>query len=55
MKGILRLCSLIVCECYKINLNRDGSYIDSPDWIKTKNQQPIPPIKKIADVFNMLW
>ena len=55
MKGILRLCSLIVCECDKINLNRGGSYIDSPDWIKTKNQQPIPPIKKIADVFNMLW
>ena len=24
---------------YKINPNRDGSYIDSPDWIKTKKQQ----------------
>ena len=21
-------------KCYKINLNRDGSNIDSPDWIK---------------------
>ena len=21
-------------KCYKINPNRGGSYIDSPDWIK---------------------
>ena len=21
---------------YKINLNRGGSYVDSPDWIKNK-------------------
>ena len=24
-------------QCHKINLKRCGSYIDSPDWIKTKN------------------
>ena len=24
------------CRCHKTNLNRDGSYIDSPDWIKYK-------------------
>ena len=23
-------------ECHKINLNCDGSYTDSPDWIKNK-------------------
>ena len=26
-------------KCHKINLNRGGLYIDSPDWIKTKKQQ----------------
>ena len=26
-------------KCHKINLNRGGSCIDSPDWIKTKKQQ----------------
>ena len=30
---------LLFYECYKINLNRGGSYIDSPDWIKNENQQ----------------
>ena len=24
-------------KCHKINPNRGGSYIDSPDWIKTIN------------------
>ena len=23
-------------KCHKINLNRGGSYIDSPDWIKSE-------------------
>ena len=23
-------------NCHKTNVNRGGSYIDSPDWIKTK-------------------
>ena len=26
-------------KCHKINLNRNGSHIDSPDWIKTEKQQ----------------
>ena len=26
-------------KCHKVNLNRDGLYIDSPDRIKTKKQQ----------------
>ena len=25
-------------KCHKINTNRDGSYIDSPDWIKHKKE-----------------
>ena len=30
---------LLYYKCYKINFKLGGSYIDSPDWIKTKNQQ----------------
>ena len=25
-------------KCHKINTNGDGSYIDSPDWIKHKKE-----------------
>ena len=32
-------------KCYKINLNRGGSYIDSHDWIKNK-KAAIDPISK---------
>ena len=28
--------NLLYCSLHKISLNRDGSYIDSPDWIKHK-------------------
>ena len=45
---------LLYYKYHKINLNRDGSYIDSPDWITSKKQQQIPSIKKIANVFNTL-
>ena len=27
---------LIYYKCHKINPNRGGSYIDSPDWIESK-------------------
>ena len=27
---------LLYYKCHKINPNRGGSYIDSPDWIKSK-------------------
>ena len=27
---------LLYCKCHKINLNRGGSYLYSPDWIKNK-------------------
>ena len=30
---------LLYCKCHKINLNQGGSYIHSPNWIKTKKQQ----------------
>ena len=30
---------LLYYKCHKINPNRGGSYIDSPDSIKTKKQQ----------------
>lgn len=33
------------CLCHKINLDRRGSYIDSPDWRKTKKAK-INPINK---------
>ena len=37
--------SLLYYKCRKINANRGGSYIDSPDWIKNK-KATINPINK---------
>ena len=39
-------------KCHKINPNRGGSYIDSPDCIKNKKQQQIPSMKKKTNAFN---
>ena len=36
---------LVYYKCHKINLNRGGSYIDSPEWIKNK-KATINPINK---------
>ena len=36
---IFNCVQLLYYECHKISLNRGGSYIDSPDLIKTKKQQ----------------
>ena len=36
----------------KISLNRGGSYIDSPKWLKDK-KSTINPKKMITNVFNM--
>ena len=39
MKGkdfVFDYADFLYCKCHKINLKRDGSYIDSPDWIKNK-------------------
>ena len=44
---------LLYYKCHKINLNRGGSYIDSPGWIKNKKATIIPTIKKV-NVFNAL-
>ena len=41
MKGsdfIFDCVKLLYCNCHKINLNHGGSYIDSPDWIKSKKE-----------------
>ena len=37
--------NLMYYECHKINPNCGGSYIDSPDWTKSK-KATINPIKK---------
>ena len=40
MKGIefvFDYVHLLCYKCLKINLNRDGSHIDSSDWIKKKS------------------
>ena len=34
---VLDYAQLLHYKCHKINLNRGGSYIDSPDWIKKKS------------------
>ena len=39
MKGgdfVLNYVHLLYYKCHKINLNHFGSYIDSPDWVKSK-------------------
>ena len=36
----------------KISLSRDGSYIDSPEWLKNKKATINP--KNIESAFNML-
>ena len=33
-------------KCHKIILNRSGSYIDSPDWIKKQKKVTLYPINK---------
>ena len=46
---------LLYCKCHKVNPNRGGSCIDSPDWIKNKKKQKeIPSIKTITNVYNTL-
>ena len=57
MKGsefVFHYVQLLYYKSYKINLNRDGSYIESPDWIKNKNAITSPINKKITNVFKTL-
>ena len=47
MKGskfVFDYVKLLYYKCHKVNPNRSGSYIDSPDWIKKK--ATINPINK---------
>ena len=37
---------LLYYKCHKINPNRGGSYIDSPNWIENKKATKILSIKK---------
>ena len=41
-------------KCHKINLNRGGSYIDSPNWVRNKRATVNVTITKIRNAFNML-
>ena len=45
---------LLYYKCHKINLNRGGLYIGSPDLIKNKKATINPINKKITNVFNTL-
>ena len=36
---------LLYYKCHKMNPNRSGSYIDSPDWIKNK-EATINPVNR---------
>ena len=54
MKGsdfIFNCANWLYFKCHKINLNRDGSYIDSADWIKIKRDTINPINKKIINTF----
>ena len=42
---------LMYYKCHKINLNRGGSYIDSPDWIKNKKATTNPINEKDSNCF----
>ena len=49
MKGsefVFDYVQLLYYKCHKINLNRGGSYIDSPDSIKKKKAAINPSNKK---------
>ena len=49
---ILDYFQLLYYKCHKINLNRGGSYIDSPDWIKNGKAAINPIIKKDNKCFH---
>ena len=53
MKGsefVFNSVHLLYYQCHRINANRGGSYIDSPDWIKNEKAT----IKKTINAFNTL-
>ena len=42
---VLDYVQLLYYKCHKTNINHGGSYIDSPDWIKSK-KATINPISE---------
>ena len=55
MKGsefVLIYIKLLYYKCHKINLNRSGSYIGSPDWIKNRKTAINQSIKTVTIFFN---
>ena len=42
---------LLYYQCHKVNLNRGGLYINSPDWIKSKKATVSPINKKDSNSF----
>ena len=45
---------LLYYKLHKISLNRGASYIDSPEWLKSKKQKSIQSTKKMINAFSML-
>ena len=54
MRGSERYVNLLYYRCYKINPNRGGLYIDSPDWIINKKATVNSINRKIISVFDTL-
>ena len=55
MKGsqfVYEIVDLLYYSLHKTSLNRGGSYIDSPEWLKNKRAKINPKIK-IMSVLNM--
>ena len=52
---VLDYVQLLYYNFHKINLNCGGSYIDSTNWIKNKKSKINSIIKKITNLFNMLY
>ena len=46
---------MLYYKWHKINLNRGGSYIDSPDWLKNEKETINPINKKIINVFSFQY
>ena len=56
MKGSEFVCcsvDLLHCKFHRISLNRGGSYIDSPKWLKN-NKATINPKNNDESAFSML-
>ena len=57
MKGsefVFNYVHLLYYKCHTINPDCGRSYIDSPNWMKTKKQSSNLQIKKIINSFNTL-